>query len=272
VSGAEIVRPPAVAGLFYPDEPKELAETVDEYLDAAQSRAPQTSLGNGRLVALICPHAGYRYSGPVAASAYRLLRGQSFRRVVVLSPSHRVAFRGLALPDCDAFETPLGRVPLWPGCRDLSERPPFVLDPRPHAAEHAVEVHLPFLQRTLGQFELVPIVFGASDRVVSHSPLLPLVNAETLWVISTDLSHYLTYDAACEVDRGTLSAILARDPERVVLSDACGRGPTATLLGLARELGWQIQLLDYRNSGDTAGDRGRVVGYAALALTDPARA
>jgi MEMO1 family protein len=256
-----------VAGLFYPDEPKELAETVDEYLDAARARVPQARLGDRRLVALICPHAGYRYSGPIAASAYSLLRGQAFRRVVVLSPSHRVAFRGLALPDCDAFETPLGRVPLWAGCHSLTEHPPFVLDSRPHTTEHAVEVHLPFLQRTLGQFELVPIVFGASDRVIDHSPLLPLVNAETLWVVSTDLSHYLAYQAACDVDRGTVSAILARDPDRVVLSEACGRGPTATLLGLARQLDWQIQLLDYRNSGDTAGDRGRVVGYAALALT-----
>lgn len=252
--------------MFYPDEPDVLAALVDGLLDAAQAMPKVPPVG--RLAALICPHAGYRYSGPIAASAYRLLRGGSrIRRVVLLSPSHHVAFRGLALPNCDAFETPLGRVPLWSGCRELAQHAPFVLDSRPHAAEHAIEVHLPFLQRTLGEFELVPIVFGAADHIIDPDPLLPLLDAKTLLVVSSDLSHFLAYDAACKTDHATLSAILARDAERVITSDACGRGPTATLVSLARQLDWQLQLLDYRNSGDTAHDKSRVVGYAAIAVT-----
>jgi MEMO1 family protein len=262
VPTAKVVRPPAVAGVFYPDDPGELRAAVDDYLDAA----PQKTLED-KLVALICPHAGYVYSAPTAAVAYRLLRGRSYRRVVVLSPSHRVAFHGLAIPDCTAFATPLGTVPLWPGCRKLASCPPFQLDSRPHALEHAIEVHLPFLQRTLGEFELVPIVFGADERVLAPSVLLPLVDPETLWVVSTDLSHYLPYDAARDVDRKTLATFLSREAERVIVSDACGRVPAAALLALAHQLGWQIHLLDYRNSGDTAGDRQRVVGYAAMALT-----
>lgn len=262
VSRAEVIRPPAVAGMFYPDEPHTLAGMVDRMLE----EATETPLG-GKLVALICPHAGYVYSGPVAASGYRLLRGRNYRRVVVLSPSHRVAFRGLALPDCTAFATPLGTVPVWRGCRDLALKEPFLLDSRPHAHEHAIEVHLPFLQRTLNDFELVPIVFGATHAPIDASALVPLVDAETLIVVSTDLSHYQPYRLAQEIDRATLDVFLAQNAELAAGTDACGREPTSTLLGLSRRLKWNIQLLDYRNSGDTAGDKSRVVGYAALALT-----
>lgn len=258
----EVVRPPAVAGAFYPDEPENLRHEVDGYLEQART----TSLP-GPLAGLICPHAGYRYSAPIAAIAYRLLSGRTFRRVVVLSPSHRVAFDGLAIPDCDAFETPLGRVQLWPGCRELATRKPFLLDSRPHAQEHAIEVQLPFLQRALTEFELIPIVFGQSDQMYDPEPLMSLVDPETLWVVSTDLSHYLPYDAARAEDHRTLRAFLDRDAAKAFGSDACGRSPSATLLALARRQEWQIQLLDCRNSGDTAGDRSRVVGYASLALT-----
>lgn len=262
MSSAEVVRPAAVAGVFYPDDPGEFRALVDGLLDAAERALSPPA--TGRLVALICPHAGYVYSGPIAATAYRLLRGADYRRVVVMSPSHRVAFRGLAIPDCTAFATPLGRVRLWSGCRDLAKQAPFLLDSRPHAAEHAIEVHLPFLQRTLVDFELVPIVYGVSDRVIDPSPLLPLVGEQTLFVVSTDLSHYLPYDTAIRRDAQTLDAIMARDAERVASSDACGRGPTATLVSLAERRDWKVELLDYRNSGDTAGDKSRVVGYGAL--------
>lgn len=235
---------------------------VDTLLDQAQE-TPLTE----RLVALICPHAGYVYSGPIAACGYRLLRQRKFRRVVLLSPSHRVAFKGLALPQADAFATPLGLVPLWAGCRDLAQKPPFVLDSRPHAEEHAIEVHLPFLQRTLGDFELVPIVFGSSDALIHADPLVPLVDRDTLFVVSTDLSHYQPYARAQAIDRTTLEVFLSRDAERAASADACGRGPTSTLLDLACQLRWNIRLLDHRNSGDTGGDKSRVVGYASLALT-----
>lgn len=258
----EIVRYPAVAGVFYPQDPDELTRSVDALLDGAEANRVE-----GRLVGLICPHAGYLYSGAVAASAYRLLLDRAYRLVVVMSPSHRVAFRGLALPDCSAFATPLGRVPLWSGCEQLRRQRPFVLDSRPHALEHAIEVHLPFLQRTLGDFELVPIVFGTSDELIDFTPLLSLVQPDTLFVVSTDLSHYMPYERAKEVDRATLNVFLSRDAEAAHHAEACGSGPTATLLGLARSLDWSVSLLDYRNSGDTAGDKSRVVGYASLALT-----
>lgn len=234
---------------------------MDGLLDAAQR--PSATEPSARLVALICPHAGYVYSGPVAASAYRQLRAGQFSRVVICSPSHRVAFRGLALPDVDAFETPLGRVPLWSRCRALAQQPPFILDSRPHAAEHAIEVHLPFLQRTLGDFELVPIVFGTTERIADPTPLFPLLDDDTLLIVSTDLSHYLPYDAAVRRDAQTLDAIINRDAERASQAEACGRGPLAMLLSLARQKAWCVELLDYRNSGDTSGDKSRVVGYAA---------
>lgn len=262
MSRAEVIRPPAVAGTFYPGDPHTLAGAVDSLLDAAQ-QPPLL----GRLTGLICPHAGYVYSGPVAASGYRLLRGRCYRRVVVLAPSHRVAFRGLAIPNCSAFSTPLGEIPLWEGCRELARERPFLLDSRPHALEHAVEVHLPFLQRTLNDFELVPIVFGASDDLIEATALLPLVNDETLFVVSTDLSHYLPYASAKQIDQSTVELFLSQDAHQAVSAEACGRGPTATLLDLSTRLHWNIQLLDYRNSGDTAGDKSRVVGYAAFALT-----
>lgn len=261
VQRPEIVRRPAVAGVFYPQSPEELARSVDALIEGAEAKPLE-----GKLTGLICPHAGYIYSGPIAATGYRLLRGRRYQRVVVMSPSHRVAFRGLALPDCTAFDTPLGRIPVWSGCGDLLRERPFVLDSRPHAMEHAIEVHLPFLQRTLGEFELVPIVFGASERLVDFTPLLSLVNPETLFVVSTDLSHYLPYQRARDTDQATLRVFLSRDAEAAVDCEACGSGPTATMLGLARHLDWSIDLLDYRNSGDTAGDKSRVVGYAALAL------
>lgn len=260
-----MIRPPAVAGSFYPGDPHTLAGMVDDLLDTAI----ETPLVEP-LVALICPHAGYVYSGPVAASAYRLLRGHSYRRVVLLAPSHRVAFRGLALPDCTTFSTPLGKIPLWGGCRELARQAPFLLDSRPHALEHAIEVQLPFLQRTLGQFELVPIVFGPSQALISANALLPLVNDETLFVVSTDLSHYLPYADAQRIDLATVDLFLSQDAHQAAGAEACGRGPTATLLDLSSRLDWRIQLLDYRNSGDTAGDKSRVVGYAAFALTSTA--
>lgn len=260
-----MIRPTAVAGSFYPGDPHTLAGMVDALLDGA-TEAPL----EGRLVALICPHAGYVYSGPVAASGYRRLRGLSYRRVVLLAPSHHVAFRGLALPDCTAFSTPLGEIPLWGGCRELARQRPFLLDSRPHKLEHAAEVQLPFLQRTLEHFELVPIVFGSSEDLISASALLPLVNDETLFVVSTDLSHYLPYAEAQRVDRATVDLFLSQDARRAATAEACGRGPTATLLDLSNQSNWKIQLLDYRNSGDTAGDKSRVVGYAAFALTSAA--
>jgi AmmeMemoRadiSam system protein B len=182
-----------------------------------------------------------------------------------------VAFRGLAIPDCDHFSTPLGRVPLWRGCRDLAPVEPFVLDSRPHAREHAIEVQLPFLQRVLGEFDLIPIVFGAGALATDWPPeveaLSQLATPETLFVVSTDLSHDRLYDDACRVDELTIDQMLARSPNGVASADACGRTPAAALMHLATRQQWNVRLLDYCNSGDIAGRDSRIVGYAALAVT-----
>jgi hypothetical protein len=263
---SEIVRPPAVAGSFYPAESIELRRDVEAHIE----RAPAVEVPNLR--ALICPHAGFIYSGPVAGHAYRVLReakntGRGFRRVVVLAPAHRVAFRGIAIPECDAFATPLGEVPLWSGCRELAKTAPYFLDSRPHAEEHAIEVQLPFLQSVLGEFELVPLLFGAA---ISEDPmpiLERLLDESTLIVVSTDLSHYLRYEEARRIDQRTIGHFLSLDASKVAESEACGRSPAATMLTLAKRANLQIQLLDYRNSGDTAGDQRKVVGYASMALT-----
>jgi hypothetical protein len=257
------VRPPAVAGSFYPDDSVLLAGTVDGYLAGASRRkgAPPR--------ALVAPHAGYLYSGPVAASAFATLRGAAgrFRRVLLLGPSHYVPFAGLALSTAEAFETPLGRVALDGSARTaLADLAQVVVADAPHAREHSLEVELPFLQRVLGEFLLVPLAVGeAGDEEVAQV-IDRLADAETLVVVSTDLSHYQPYEAARRLDRRTSDAIEALAPEAIGERDACGRVPLRGLLAWARARHLACELLDLRNSGDTAGPPERVVGYGAYAL------
>ncbi len=262
--GAE-TRPPAVAGLFYPRDPALLAEEIDDYL----GQAPERPLSPGFPKVVIVPHAGYVYSGSVAASAYDLLRPARgiVRRVVLLGPCHRVAVRGLALPAARAFDTPLGRIPIdeqaVAAIRDL----PQVLESEAaHAQEHALEVQLPFLQQVLGAFSLVPLVVGDAAREEVAGVLERLWGGvETLIVVSTDMSHYHAYDDARRIDAATVRAIVARDPG-LSHGQACGATPLGGALLVAREFGLVPRLLDCRNSGDTAGSRDSVVGYASFAL------
>ncbi len=259
------VRPPAVAGSFYPRDPSSLAAQVEAYLDAARV-APAM-----RPKAIIAPHAGFIYSGPIAASAYALLaplRG-IVTRVVLAGPAHRVYVEGAAVPSARAFDSPLGEVPID---REVVERLralPFVEESdRAHALEHSLEVHLPFLQSVLGEFSLVPIVVGD----ISSDDMARLFEEvwggeETLVVISSDLSHYMPYEAACARDRRTVESILALDAH-VDPDEACGAMPINGLLTLARRRAMGVELLDLRNSGDTAGDRDHVVGYAAFAFRE----
>ena len=207
-------------------------------------------------------------SGPVAATGYRQVVGLDIDRVVVMAPSHHVAFRGVAIPDADAFRTPLGIIPVSAAARQLTASSPFVVDSAPHAQEHSLEVQLPFLQRTLKQFELVPLVFGKVDEQQVAERLKGLVSPKTLFVASSDLSHYYPYAEAKKLDQFTVDAIVRMDLEALASAQACGHSPILALVHLARALGWKAQLLDYRNSGDTAGDRSRVVGYASIAFTD----
>jgi AmmeMemoRadiSam system protein B/AmmeMemoRadiSam system protein A len=260
-----LVRPAAVAGVFYPDDPRELTDEVGDYLD----RAREADQAPGFPKALIVPHAGYIYSGPVAASAYDLLRPARgvVKRVVVLGPCHRVPVRGLALPQAAAFATPLGRIPLdAEGVRALRDLPQVVESAATHAEEHALEVQLPFLQKVLGEFSLLPLVVGDAEPEEVAEVLDRLWGGpETLVVVSSDLSHYHAYDSAREIDGATVRAILDFDAG-ISHEQACGATPISGLLLAAKRKGLAPQLLDCRNSGDTAGDRRRVVGYASFAL------
>ena len=257
------VRSPAVAGMFYPASGHALTEMVDAMLDAANATAAT------RPRALISPHAGFIYSGPTAAHAYALLRGLALRRVVLLGPVHRVPVRGLALPAAEAFATPLGVVPLdMEGMRRIEERPQVVVFDAAHQMEHSLEVQLPFLQRVLDDFALVPLAVGdASGEDVANVLEVFADDPETLIVISSDLSHYHAYAEAQRLDAATTDAIL-RLQTPISHQQACGATPINGLLTLARRRNLRAKLLDLRNSGDTAGDRDRVVGYGAFAFSE----
>ena len=263
------VRPAAVAGQFYPGDAGALAAEVSSYL----AEVPAPGPGVRAPKAIIAPHAGYIYSGPIAASIYaRLapLRG-TIRRVILVGPAHRVHVAGVAVPTSHAFASPLGEVPLDLATIEMLRRKlPFVeVSDRAHAHEHSLEVHLPFLQSVLGSFELVPIVVGdAPPDDMAH--LLELVwgGPETLLVVSSDMSHYLPYNSALGRDRETARAIASLEAN-VALEEACGAAPINGLLRAARGKGLRCELVDLRNSGDTAGDLDRVVGYGAFAFTEP---
>ncbi|MDX8408147.1 MAG: AmmeMemoRadiSam system protein B [Mariprofundaceae bacterium] len=254
------VRPAAVAGQFYPQDTDELRAMIrallaDCHVDIHQPKA------------LIAPHAGYIYSGLTAAHAYATLNGARIKRVVLLGPAHRVPFYGLSLPDADAFATPLGQVPLD---QQLMEKalalPDVSVNAQAHAMEHSLEVQIPFLQEVLDDFTLVPLCVGAVDigsvaAVINHL----WGGDETLIVISSDLSHFHPYAEARDIDQHSLTRMLAMQPE-LNHEQACGATPVNGLLLAAASHPLTPHLLDYRNSGDTAGDKQSVVGYPAIAF------
>ncbi len=256
------MRPAAWAGQFYPDEPQELRALVNKYLAAAPPRTHQT------VKAIIVPHAGYPYSGPIAGSAFAhfIPEREVVRRIILLGPSHRVAFEGLALSEAQAFTTPLGAVPL-----DHSQDEPITSLPQvsvfdqAHAYEHSLEVELPFLQVVLREVSVVPLVVGEATDVEIAEVLERLWGGpETRVVVSSDLSHYLPYDAARQMDRATAQAIESLQPEKIKSHQACGCLPVRGLLKAAQHHALRAQTVDLRNSGDTAGSRDRVVGYGAF--------
>lgn len=256
------IRRPAVAGTFYPGTAGELEATLRGYLGDVRP-APS---GNPPK-AVIAPHAGYIYSGAVAASAYVRLAAcrDEIERVVLLGPAHRVAVCGLAAPESDAFATPLGTVRLD---REALERsldlPQVEPSDAAHAPEHSLEVHLPFLQTLLGDFSLVPLVVGdATPEEVAEVLELLWGGPETLIVVSTDLSHYCDYATARRLDAATTRAIETLEPEAIGHEQACGRIPVQGLLLAAQRHGLHANAVDVRNSGDTAGPRDAVVGYGA---------
>ena len=258
-----VSRPAAVAGAFYPASPDQLGGTVRQLLGAA----PRHTMTQPKV--LIVPHAGYVYSGSTAAQAYAALEPWRavIRRIVLLGPAHRVAVEGLALPKCDMFATPLGPVRIDKSAvAEIANLPQVIFSDSAHAQEHSLEVHLPFLQEVLDDFSVLPLVVGrASPEAVSGVLDRLWGGPETLIILSSDLSHFLPYDRAREIDRDTCQRILQLDtgirPEQ-----ACGAYPLNGLLLAAGQRGMRAQLLRLCNSGDTAGDKNRVVGYAAFAL------
>jgi AmmeMemoRadiSam system protein B len=252
-----VIRQPAVAGTFYPADAGALRVAVNSSYDGARETTPSHPVKM-----LVVPHAGYVYSGPVAASAYRLLgaRAADIDRVVVIGPSHRVPLRGIAATGADLWRTPLGDM-------RVSAPPGIPVDDAPHAMEHSLEVQLPFVQQSLGDVAVVPLVVG-------HAPAEQVADVlddvwgddETLVLVSTDLSHYEDYETAARQDRRTADAVVEQRVDDIGDRDACGAYPLRGALLAASRRGLTTTLLDLRSSGDTAGSHDRVVGYGAFAI------
>lgn len=255
-----LIRPPAVAGQFYPAEPQVLHGMLNEFLGAVSDTGPAPK-------AFIAPHAGYIYSGPIAASVYARLRSvrDSIKRVILLGPAHRVPVQGLAASSADVFRTPLGDIPLDRQAIDsISALPQVQVFDQAHAPEHSLEVQLPFLQEVLTDFTLVPLVVGnATPEQVAEVLELLWGGPETLIVISSDLSHYHDYATAQQMDSATSKAIEQGRIEAIGYDQACGRNGVLGMLHAARHHHLKARTIDLRNSGDTAGPRNQVVGYGA---------
>lgn len=256
-------RPPAVAGLFYPSDADVLAQTVKLFLDQSMPvKVPDVK-------ALVVPHAGYIYSGPIAATAYQALscRQQTIRRVILLGPAHRVGFKGIADCESSSFLSPLGDIRVDRVAMDDLKSAhlirPFAVA---HEEEHSLEVQLPFLQQSIDkEFELIPLLVG--DETIEHitNLLHQLWLPTDLIIVSTDLSHYLPYEQAQKKDSATANLICQLD-SHLAGHQACGHTPLNGLMRFAAQQSWQVECLDQRNSGDTAGDKQRVVGYGAFVL------
>ncbi len=255
--GVEVsVRKPSVAGMFYPDDKKELQAMIARFLKNVPPMRTPT-----RLRALIVPHAGYEYSGQVAAYGYSLLKGSKVQKVVLLGPSHYVYMGTLVSDVHNSWETPLGVVNLLPH--------KFASMKDAHAREHCLEVQIPFLQTVLPRFEVLPLLAGDMDPSEAARQLQTVINEDTLLIISSDLSHYHDYAQASGLDRVTVDAIGALDVDRLAGDgEACGKMPILALLLLAKRLHWTGKLLKYQNSGDVTGEKGHVVGYASFAFIE----
>ena len=253
------VRKAAVSGWFYPSNPKALKNNVEDYLGKAECPPIE-----GKLKALVVPHAGYQYSGLVAAHAYKVLKvycqKQTIRRIIMIGPAHRTWVEGLVLDPNDYWETPLGRVPVFHNG--------FPKSKNPHVEEHCLEVQLPFLQLVMGQFEIMPIVVGELNEFESAvMELKKYIDEDTILLVSSDLSHFHQYEDAVGLDCNTIAAFKAMDIDRFSLhGDACGKKPMLILMEMAKSENWNCRLLSYMNSGDISGDHSSVVGYASFAF------
>ena len=264
---ADEIRPAAWAGRFYPADPARLKALLGR-LAAQAAAAPLPALPAGRLRALIMPHAGYVYSGPIAARVLPLLAGQHYGKVVLIGPDHRVGLQNGAVSDADAWQTPLGTVRVHDDARRLCRSARFEPNRDSDRLEHSLEVVLPFLQYALDDFRLVPVVLGPGDTDALARDLGAVLDEDTLLAASSDLSHYLPDDEARRHDQQTLRCLMDLDARSLIEREngACGRYPLAVLVTIARQRGWHPVLVAYGTSADTAGDPDRVVGYAAVAF------
>ncbi|MBN2689693.1 MAG: AmmeMemoRadiSam system protein B [Gammaproteobacteria bacterium] len=255
------IRKAAVAGSFYADNKEQLAHDVIGFLNNANANQSLPK-------AIIAPHAGYIYSGPIAASAYACLKNymQQIKRVVLIGPAHRCAVNGLAFPSVDFFATPLGSIKVdKEAIFSITKNPAVIIDDEAHAEEHCLEVQLPFLQILLKSFSIVPILVGQATPAMVSSTLEQLWDGkETLIIISSDLSHYYKYSEAQRLDEAAVDAILNLDMHALGEQNACGRLPIKGLLQIAKQKKLIPKLIDLRNSGDTAGSKDQVVGYGAF--------
>lgn len=274
ISKKNSVRPPTAAGLFYEIIPDLLKENIDGYLENA--RIPELT---GAVRALVSPHAGYVYSGFSAAHAYKMIKGSNYDCVIVVGPSHREYFNGVSIYPGDAYETPLGTIPINKGIREELLKEPTVISSSDagHRSEHSIEVQLPFLQSVLGDFSFVPVIMGDQRRQLCNDLADAIVRVAThrniLLVASSDLSHYHPYDEAVMLDTLVMNELEKFNSETFIdkmeehSCEACGGGPIAVVMNAARQLGaCKAKILYYCNSGDITGDTSGVVGYLAAAF------
>jgi hypothetical protein len=261
---ATYIREPAVAGQFYPDDRQHLETMIETYIQQANASKP-----SGRIRGMVSPHAGYVYSGLTAAYGYKELEGERYSTVIILGPSHHVYFKGAALDNASDYKTPLGLVTLSDKNGLIAREDGFIVSRQVHAPEHSIEVQIPFLQRVLkGNFAIIPVVTGDVDPETLASTLLKYIDDDTLVIASSDLSHYYTYERAKSLDANCVKSIPTLDYTGMEKCEACGKTPVLTLMWIAKKLGWSGMLLDYRNSGDTAGDKNRVVGYGSIVFQE----
>jgi AmmeMemoRadiSam system protein B len=258
------VRESVIAGSWYPGKKEDLAKALDSFLKKPGKQ------GLGKIRALVAPHAGYAYSGQVAAYAYKQITGVKYSGVIVLAPSHHVSFGGMALTDKTHYRTPLGDIAVSEEARMMEKGSKLVKNIfGVDEEEHSLEIQLPFLQRVLDAFELIPFTIGrmsmseiddAAGLIIKH------LDEETLIVASTDLSHYYPYNEAVSMDNECVKAVTGLDVSAAQSCEMCGIIPVLITMSIAKKLGWKTRFLNYANSGDVTGDRSGVVGYAAIAL------
>jgi AmmeMemoRadiSam system protein B len=258
------LRNPQFAGTFYPDDPQALKAMIEEFLHQAS-----VEKSNNQLKAIIVPHAGYIYSGPIASYGFKILENYEYEKIFLLGPSHHFSFKGLAFTPSGYWETPLGKVEcLGKGdLKELKNNKEIIESSEIHEPEHCLEVEVPFLQMMLKNFKIIPCLTGELDIKKSAKAINNILNERTLLVVSSDLSHYHSYDEARKLDKVTLDAILDQDQERLdSFGEACGKTGIKILIELAKKNKWQPKLLKALNSGDITGDKTQVVGYASIAF------